>query len=225
MPRVAQLSAPEPMPRILIVDDDRANRQLTAEVLRTAGHTVSEAATAREALARCKANRPDLVLLDLILPDRTGVDLLGELKALWPELQVVFLTGYPEVRSAVEAMRRGAAEYLVKPVDPETLVGVCDAALAVASPDSPSSGSTRARPAQESATPTWAPAGAPRPLRDVVAAYIEHVIGVTHGNKARAARLLGISRETLRGKLNGRTASEASRTLTGVREGTGPCAS
>jgi DNA-binding NtrC family response regulator len=204
------------MPRILIVDDDRATRQLTAEVLREAGHTVSEASTAREALARCKANRPDLVLLDLILPDRTGVDLLGELKALWPELQVVFLTAYPEVRSAVEAMRRGAAEYLPKPVDPETLVAICDAALAA--PARPgSSGTARAPAAQEIATPAWAPAGSPRPLREVVTAYIEHVVSVTHGNKARAARLLGISRETLRGKLNSRIESESDKGLSGVR--------
>lgn len=215
----------EPMPRILIVDDDRANRQLTAEVLQKAGHTVSQAGSAHEALARCKAHRPDLVLLDLILPDRTGVDLLGELKVLWPELQVVFLTAYPEVRSAVEAMRRGATEYLAKPVDPEILVAVCDAALAAPPPLPPSSGTTRTRPAQELATPAWAPVGSPRPLRVVVAAYIEHVISVTHGNKARAARLLGISRETLRGKLNSRIESESGKGLNGARRGAGPCAS
>lgn len=199
------------MPRILVVDDDRTNRQVTVEVLQKAGHAVSQASTAREALARCKTNLPDLVLLDLILPDRTGIDLLQELTAVAPGLQVIIVTAYAEIRSAVEAMRRGAAEYLVKPVDPEALVGACAAALASAPHRPVSSGAPVVQLAQETPTPAWAPVGPPKPLREVVAAYIDHVIAVTHGNKARAARLLGISRETLRGKLANRSAREFSR--------------
>ncbi|MBI4610298.1 MAG: response regulator [Candidatus Rokubacteria bacterium] len=190
------------MPRILVADDDRTSRELTAELLQNAGHTVSQASSARETIARCKASLPDLVLLDLILPDRTGIDLLGELKALWPGLPVIIVTGYPEIRSVVEAMRRGAAEYLVKPVDPDALVRACDAALA-GGPHLPGPSRAVTFPlTEETQGPAWPPPlGAPKPLREVVAAYIDHVIAATHGNKARAARLLGISRETLRARL------------------------
>jgi len=190
------------------VDDDQASRDLTAEMLKNAGHAVSAAASAREALARCKTAPPDLVLLDLILPDWTGVEVLQELRALQPELPVIIVTAYPEIRSAVEAMRRGAAEYLVKPVDPDALLAACSAALA-SRPGGPiAAAGPSASAAGATPPPAWVPAGPPKPLREVVTAYIDHVIAVTRGNKSRAARVLGISRETLRGKLAGRNASE-----------------
>ncbi|MFQ5829768.1 MAG: sigma-54-dependent transcriptional regulator [Candidatus Methylomirabilia bacterium] len=117
------------MPRILIVESDRTSRQFTTESLERAGYTVSQASTARDALARCHASLPDLVVLDLILQDGTGIEVLQELKALWPWLPVIISTAYPEIRSVVESMRRGALDYLVKPVDAEALAETCRAAL------------------------------------------------------------------------------------------------
>lgn len=120
------------MSRILIVESDRASRQLTTEGLEHAGYSVTQASTARDALARCHASLPDLVLLDLILSDGTGIELLQELKALWPWLPVIISTAYPEIRSVVESMRRGALDYVVKPVDPEALAEACRTALPTA---------------------------------------------------------------------------------------------
>src|SRR5262249_6184009 len=71
-----------------------------------------------------------LAILDLVLLDGDGLSLLADLRALWPAMPALIVTGYVETRSVVEAMRRGAADYLAKPVDPVVLLSACRAALA-----------------------------------------------------------------------------------------------
>jgi len=114
---------------ILVVDDDAATRRCLEALLEQAGHAVTAAGTLAEARARAGAREPALAVLDLILPDGDGISLLDELRAMWPGLPAVVVTGYPEPRSIVEAMRRGAADYLAKPVDPDVFLSACRAAI------------------------------------------------------------------------------------------------
>lgn len=100
---------------VLIVDDDETLRELLASELRRLGHKISLAATAAEGLKRVEAEEPDLLLLDLMLPDRLGLDVLRQLRSERPALEVVVLTAHGTVDTAVEAMKLGAFDYLRKP--------------------------------------------------------------------------------------------------------------
>src|SRR5262249_42507987 len=73
---------------------------------------------------------PALAIVDLVLPDGDGIELLGQLRASWPALPALVVTAYVEPRSIVEAMRRGAHDYLGKPIDPDVLLSACRTALA-----------------------------------------------------------------------------------------------
>jgi DNA-binding NtrC family response regulator len=115
--------------RILVVDDDAVVRRLLGDTLGRAGYTVVPASSAAEALRAAADEEPGLAILDLVLPDGDGIELLGQLKAAWPSLPAVVITAYVEPRSVVEAMRRGAVDYLAKPIDPEVLLSTCRGAL------------------------------------------------------------------------------------------------
>ncbi len=116
--------------RVLIADDDRGVRAGLVAICRAAGHGVSESATGRETLERALADEPDVVLLDLHMPEGGGLDVLPELVALDFPPAVVILTGYADVTTAVRAMQMGAANLLEKPIGPETLVEVIGRVLA-----------------------------------------------------------------------------------------------
>jgi DNA-binding NtrC family response regulator len=115
---------------ILVVDDSPAARAGLVEMLERAGHPTIGAATAAEARRAVALREPGLAVLDLVLPDGDGISLLDELSATWPGLPAVVVTSYVEPRSIVEAMRRGAVEYLAKPVDPDVLISTVRKALA-----------------------------------------------------------------------------------------------
>lgn len=125
------VSARPPLPfRVLVVDDDPLARRPVADTLRGAGYEPVVAVSVAEASRLAEACEPALAILELVLPDGDGLSLLTDLRALWPALPAVIVTGYVEPRSIVEAMRRGAVEYLAKPVDTEILLSTCRAALA-----------------------------------------------------------------------------------------------
>jgi DNA-binding NtrC family response regulator len=119
-----------PAAPILVVDDDPVVRRHLTDTLTRAGYAVVAAATVAEALRLGAEAEPALAILDLVLPDGDGIELLGQLRASWPGLPAIIVTAYVEPRSIVEAMRRGALDYLGKPLDPETLLSTCRAALA-----------------------------------------------------------------------------------------------
>ena len=100
---------------VLIVDDDETLRDLLARELSRSGHRVSQAADAAQALALVKEDEPDALLLDLMLPDRPGIDLLRQLRAERPAVEVVVLTAHGTVDTALAAMKLGAYDYLRKP--------------------------------------------------------------------------------------------------------------
>jgi two-component system response regulator AtoC len=105
------------MAAILIVEDEIVLAHQLAVALRSGGHDVRLLGTGKEALEAALQDPPDLVLLDLRLPDRSGLELIGELKRHDANLLIVLMTAYGSVRDAVEAMRRGAVDYLQKPLD------------------------------------------------------------------------------------------------------------
>jgi DNA-binding NtrC family response regulator len=98
-------------------------------VLAKAGHATREAATAAEGLARLEKESIDLLLLDLMLPDRPGLEVLVDVRARHPEIPVVVVTAYSSVESAITAMREGAFHYIPKPFRNEEVVHVVRQAL------------------------------------------------------------------------------------------------
>jgi DNA-binding NtrC family response regulator len=99
----------------LIVDDDAQLRQNLARRFQREGWSVTEAVNGTEAIALAERKRFDVALLDLHLPDRTGIVLLEQIKAVQPELEAIMLTAHSSMETAIEAMKRGAYDYLTKP--------------------------------------------------------------------------------------------------------------
>lgn len=104
---------------LLVIDDDDTVRSTLVEFFETFGYTARGASTATEGRRFAAEHAPDVVLLDLRLPDADGVRVLEALRADDPDLAVIVLTGYADVRTAVAAMQHGAADLLEKPVDLE----------------------------------------------------------------------------------------------------------
>ena len=109
-------SAPAPA-SVLVADDDRTIRQNLIKLLRAEGYLPLEAADGHEALARIAADAPDAVLLDLKMPGRDGLEVLAVLGPALAELPVIVITAFGGSTAAIEAMRRGAYDYLTKPFD------------------------------------------------------------------------------------------------------------
>jgi two-component system nitrogen regulation response regulator GlnG len=116
-------------PRILVVDDDPLTCAFLTQVLESQAFDVISAADAGAALERVRSDAPDVVILDLRLPGLDGMEALRELKAIAPQVPIIILTGYGDVSSAVEAMRRGAYDFLTKPAQAEKIVVVVRRAL------------------------------------------------------------------------------------------------
>ncbi len=110
------------MARILVIDDDEDFLHLVRRILTGAGHEVFTAASGEEGLKGAGEMLLDLVLLDLKLPGIDGLELLQAIKAAALELEVLVVTGFGSIETAVEAMRRGAYDYLTKPFEPDELL-------------------------------------------------------------------------------------------------------
>ncbi len=100
---------------LLLIDDDDDLRGSIARRLKRQGHSVRDAALPSEGIAMARKHRFDVALIDLLMPEMNGVELLGQLKEVEPSCQVVMLTGQATVETAVEAMKRGAFDYVTKP--------------------------------------------------------------------------------------------------------------
>ena len=103
--------------RLLLVEDTPSLAMLYQSVLARAGYGVACASTLAEARAQCERARPRLVLLDLQLPDGDGLDLLDTLRRDSPDTRVIVITANGSINRAVQAMRAGAFDFLVKPFD------------------------------------------------------------------------------------------------------------
>ena len=100
---------------ILVVDDDQDLSQFIMEFLVKEGYKVSVAGNVNDCLYKLKNDIFDIVLLDLKLPDKNGVKGIAEIKAVSPHSEVIIITGYPSVESAISTMKDGAVDYLQKP--------------------------------------------------------------------------------------------------------------
>jgi two-component system, NtrC family, response regulator AtoC len=107
---------------ILIVDDDASMRSFVSTILVEAGYLTEEAGSGREALAKISATDFDLAIVDLRMPDLSGLEVMGEGKKAKPEIKWIVITAFGSIGNAVEAMRAGASDYLTKPLkDPDEL--------------------------------------------------------------------------------------------------------
>jgi two-component system response regulator RegA len=173
------VSPDETRPTLLLADDDVAFRSVLARALVNRGFEVRAAATGDEACALAEEDPPELAVVDLRMPGRTGLEVVRRLKALDAQTRVVVLTGYGSIATAVEAMKLGAIHYLVKPADADQVL----AALGVTEP---------AEPGGAAETPS---------LARVEWEHIQRVLQDCEGNVSEAARRLGLHRRSLQRKL------------------------
>jgi DNA-binding NtrC family response regulator len=112
--------------RILVVDDDASLARLLVSLFESSGFEATGVGTIKEAVSAVGREPFDVALIDLNLPDGTGLDLLAQLRGLRPEMASVMLTAAGSIEIAVEAMRRGADNFVSKPIDPPALVAVIE---------------------------------------------------------------------------------------------------
>ena len=110
------------MAKILIVEDNRDMQFLLSRILKNEGHETKVAGEGRRALKEIKGLPPNLVLLDIRLPDMDGMAVLEEMKKLRNDLIIIMLTAYGDIKGAVQAMKLGAFEYITKPFDNDELL-------------------------------------------------------------------------------------------------------
>ncbi len=108
--------------KILIVDDELIVRESLGGWLERDGHKVDRAASGEEALEKCASTRYDILLLDIKMEGMSGLEVLKKVKENDPDVSVVMITAYGSIPSAIEAMKNGAYEYLLKPFDPDELM-------------------------------------------------------------------------------------------------------
>jgi two-component system, NtrC family, response regulator HydG len=117
------------MKKILIIDDDIDMCQLLARFLQRKGFETATATNGNKGIAAFKEGQFDLVLCDFRLGDKEGVDVLKEIKHLNPETQVIIITGYSDIKMAVEVIRQGAFDYITKPLVPDEVLDIVNRAL------------------------------------------------------------------------------------------------
>jgi two-component system response regulator HydG len=107
---------------ILVVDDDLAMREMLTSLFSDHGYSVREAASVDEALELVREEDFDVILSDIKMPGRSGIEMVGELRSIRPETPVVLMTAFGSIDSAVESMRAGAFDYITKPFEPEAVL-------------------------------------------------------------------------------------------------------
>ena len=114
--------------RILIIDDELLIRSFLAETLRRKMFDVTTAETGQKAIALLKSQSFDMVICDMKLPDFSGIEILKKVKELSPNTIVIIITAFGSIENAVEAMRLGAFNYLLKPFSPDSIEAIIEKA-------------------------------------------------------------------------------------------------
>ncbi|EFV2473871.1 response regulator [Salmonella enterica] len=157
---------------ILVVDDDVSHCTILQALLRGWGYNVALAYSGHDALAQVREKVFDLVLCDVRMAEMDGIATLKEIKALNPAIPILIMTAFSSVETAVEALKAGALDYLIKPLDFDHLQETLENSAEI------------------------------QPLVDVEKEIILAALEKTGGNKTEAARQLGITRKTLLAKLS-----------------------
>ena len=169
--------------RLLIVDDDAVFACTLVRALARLGHEAQSAGTPETALAWARKGRFDAAVVDLRLGERSGLALIEPLLAVDAEWRILMLTGYASIATAIEAIKRGAFNYLPKPATARQIL----AALA--------------RDGLTDELPTVEPPDTPTSLRRLEWEHIQQVLAEHDGNISATARALGMHRRTLQRKL------------------------
>lgn len=167
------------LPRILCVDDDQIFRTRLARALNQRGYEVYQAANAEEGMVLAKRHQPERAIIDMRMPGMGGLDLIDALARIDPDIDIIVLTGYGSIPTAVEAVRRGARDYLTKPVDTEQILQTFER--------DPEAGAE---------VPDTTPS-----LARVEWEHIQRILVDCGNNISQAARKLGIHRRSLQRKL------------------------
>lgn len=120
--------------RILVVDDERTVAEGIAMALASDTIEVETVLSGEDALIRTVATNYDLIICDLMMPGLSGLDLLKSLREYRPKIQVLIITGYPTVKTAEEALKMGAFEYITKPFTPADIRNAAARALEPSNP-------------------------------------------------------------------------------------------
>jgi two-component system response regulator RegA len=172
----------EELPLALVVDDDEVFRNRLCRALLQRKWEAEAAPDGEEALKLARDRSPDLVLVDLRMPGKSGLDVVPELRAMDSSMTIIVLTGYGSIPTAISAMKKGADHYLSKPADVDQILAVYD--------------TLRSAPGDAPAAPQTVPT-----LARVEWEHMQRVIADCDGNISQAARLLGIHRRSLQRKL------------------------
>jgi len=172
-----------PMQSIILVDDEDHFRERLVKAFSNRGYTVYQAANVDEALDKIKKYRPDLALVDLKMPEKSGLDLIREVKEFIPALKIVVLTGYGSIATATEAIKLGAHSYLPKPADVDDILNAF--------------GKDGAKSDEEADQSDFEVPSLARAEWE----HIQRVLNDCDNNISAAAQKLGIHRRTLQRKL------------------------
>ena len=116
-------------PRVLVIDDEQFVRDLLQDFFTKMEFSVVAAADGSSGIAACRRAEFDVALVDLKMPGKSGIEVLGELRRIDPSLPVIVMTGYPTIDSSIEAIRQGAYDYIIKPFKLQQLKELVDRAV------------------------------------------------------------------------------------------------
>jgi two-component system response regulator RegA len=167
-------------PTILVVEDDDTFRRILVSALEARGYEAKGVADAETAIATAREDSPEMAVVDLRLGDRSGLDVVRQLKVIDASTSIVVLTGYGSIATALESIRLGAVHYLTKPTDPDRILAAFERGLAARPRDVPIDTPSLARVEWE---------------------HLQRVLTDCDGNISEAARQLGMHRKSLQRKL------------------------
>jgi two-component system response regulator RegA len=165
--------------KILVCDDDPPFRRRLARSLRDRDLTIYEAENAANGLEVFNEYRPGGVIVDLKMPGESGLWLVKEISALDPSCRIIVLTGFGSISTALDAVRRGAANYITKPATIDQILRAFEPEIVGTASEAPSMPS----------------------LAEVEAEYVQRVLDECDGNVSRTAKVLGVHRRSLQRKL------------------------
>lgn len=176
---------------VLIVDDEPRLRELLSRAVARMGCDVAAVESAEDAASELHKRRFNVVLLDLNLPGKSGIDFMDDLNRQWPDVQVIIVTGFGELSSAQKAVRHGLADYVTKPFDLGDIERALDRAIR----------RLQAKSGVESTSSGVASHAVHGSLEVMERKLIEATLARHQGNRTAAANELGITRRTLYTKI------------------------